>query len=246
MILIKLGGSVITNKEKPLSPRRKSINRIIQMLKKIDEPIVIVHGGGSYGHYWSVKYDLHTKPAKYNTRGVSVIKNSMIELNKIILDSFLKNKLNPYCLPPANFILGNKPILKKVKEIENIAKAGLIPITFGDVLWYGQKKSYILSGDRIMSILANVLKPRLCVFVLNVDGLFSNPKTKKLIHELKGEKPLISKSSKDVTGGMKRKVEEATKISKMGINVFLVNGNKPERIVNAVKRKKFYGTLFRG
>ena len=246
MILIKLGGSIITNKKKPLSPRKKSIDKIVRALKKIDEPIIVVHGGGSYGHYWSVKYNMHTKPANYNTHGVSVVKNSMVELNKIILDSFLKNRLNPYCLPPTDFIFGNKPIIKKVKEIEKIAKSNLVPVTFGDALWYGKKKSYILSGDRIMSILAKILKPKLCVFVLNVDGLYSDPKTKKLIHELKGEKPLIIKSSKDVTGGMKRKVDEATKISKNGMNVFFVNGNKPERIVDAVKRKKFHGTLFKG
>jgi len=246
MILIKLGGSIITNKEKPLSPRKKSIDKIVRALKKIDESIIVVHGGGSYGHYWSIKYNMHTKPANYNIHGVSVVKNSMVELNKIILDSFLKNKLNPYCLPPTDFIFGNKPIIKKVKEIEKIAKTNLIPITFGDALWFGKKKSYILSGDKIMSVLANILKPRLCVFVLNVDGLYSDPKTKKLIHELKGEKPLIIKSLKDVTGGMKRKVDEATKISKKGMNVFFVNGNKPERIVDAVKRKKFHGTLFKG
>ena len=73
----------------------------------------IVHGGGSYGHYWSVKYDMHTKEKKYDLRGVAIVKNSMIELNKIILDSMLKNKLNPYCLPPTDFMTGNKPILKK-------------------------------------------------------------------------------------------------------------------------------------
>ena len=246
MILIKLGGSIITNKAKPLSARKSSIDKIVRALKKIDESIIVVHGGGSYGHYWSVKYNMHTKPAYYNTHGVSVVKNSMVELNKIILDSFLKNKLNPYCLPPTDFIFGNKPITKKIKEMGKIAKTNLIPVTFGDALWFGKKKSYILSGDRIMSILANILKPRLCIFVLNVDGLYSNPKTKKLINELKGEKPLISKSSKDVTGGMKRKVEEATKISKKGMNVFFVNGNKPERIIDAVKRKKFQGTLFKG
>lgn len=246
MILIKLGGSIITNKEKPLSPRKKSIDKIVRALKKIDDPIIIVHGGGSYGHYWSVRYNMHTKPANYDTRGISVIKNSMVELNKIILDSFLKNKLNPYCLPPTDFIFGNKPITKKIKEIGKIANTNLIPVTFGDALWFGKKKSYILSGDKIMSILANILKPRLCVFVLNVDGLYADPKTKKLIHELKGEKPLIKKSSKDVTGGMKRKVDEATKISKNGMNVFFVNGNKPERIVDAIKRKKFHGTLLKG
>jgi isopentenyl phosphate kinase len=49
----------------------------------------------------------------------------------------------------------------------------------------------------------------------------------------------------DVTGGMSRKVTEASKISKMGLKVFFVNGNKPDRIVNAIKGKKFEGTLFR-
>ena len=246
MILIKLGGSIITNKEKPLSARRKTIDKLAKSLKRIDEPIIIVHGGGSYGHFWSVKYDMHTKERKYDLRGVAIVKNSMIELNKIILDLMLKNKLNPYSLPPTDFMSGNKPILKKVKEIEKIAKSGLIPVTYGDALWYGQNKSFILSGDKIMTHLAKILKPRLCVFALNEDGLYSDLKSKKLIHELKGQRPLISQNKMDVTGGMTRKVEEASKISKMGMNVFFVNGNKPERIVKAIKNRKFEGTLFRG
>ena len=245
MILIKLGGSIITNKEKPLSPRKKTIGNISKSLKKISEPVIIVHGGGSYGHYWSVKYDMHTKEKKYNPRGVAIVKNSMIELNKIILDSLLQNKLNPYCLPPTDFISGNKPIIKKIKEIEKIANAGLIPVTYGDALWYGQNKTFILSGDKIMTYLAEILKPRLCIFALNEDGLYSDLKSKKLIHELQGERPSILENQMDVTGGMTRKVEEATKISKMGMNVFFVNGNKPERIVKAVKNRKFEGTLFR-
>ena len=215
MILIKLGGSIITNKEKPLSARRKTIDNILKNLKKIHEPIIIVHGGGSYGHYWSVKYDMHTKEKKYDLRGVSIIKNSMIELNKI-------------------------------REVEKIAKSGLIPVTYGDALWFGQNKTYILSGDKIMTHFAKILKPRLCIFALNENGLYSDLKSKKLIYELKGEHPLISKNKMDVTGGMTRKVEEALNISKMGINVFFVNGNKSERIVKAVKNRKFEGTLFRG
>ena len=246
MILIKLGGSVITNKEKPLSVRRKTIDNLAKSLKKIDESMIIVHGGGSYGHYWSVKYDMHTKEKKYDLRGVAIIKNSMIELNKIVLDSMLKNKLNPYCLPPTDFMLGNKPISKKVKEIEKIAKSGLIPVTYGDALWYGQKKTYILSGDKIMTHLAKILKPRLSIFVLNEDGLYSDLKSKKLIYELRGKRPSISENKMDVTGGMSRKVEEASKISKMGMSVFFVNGNKPDRIVKAIKNRKFEGTLFRG
>ena len=246
MILIKLGGSIITNKEKPLSVRRKTINKLAKSLKKINEPTIIVHGGGSYGHYWSVKYNMHSKEKKYDLRGVAIVKNSMIELNKIILDSLLKNKLNPYCLPPTDFMSGNKPISKKVKEIEKIAKSGLIPVTYGDALWYGQKKTYILSGDKIMTHLAKILKPRLCIFVLNEDGLYSDLKSKKLIYEFKDKRLSISENKMDVTGGMTRKVEEASKISKMGVSVFFVNGNKPERILKAVRNRKFEGTLFRG
>lgn len=246
MILIKLGGSIITNKEKPLSARRKIIDNLAKSLRKIDEPVIIVHGGGSYGHFWSVKYDMHTKERKYDLRGVAIVKNSMIELNKIILNLMLKNKLKPYSLPPTDFMSGNKPITKKIKEIEKIAKSGLIPVTYGDALWYGQNKTFILSGDKIMTHLAKILKPRLCIFALNEDGLYSDLKSKKLIHELKGQRPLISQNKMDVTGGMTRKVEEASKISKMGMNVFFVNGNKPERIVKAIKNRKFEGTLFRG
>lgn len=246
MILIKLGGSIITNKSKPLSPNFVAINKIVSQLKTVNESYVIVHGGGSFGHYWSVKYNMHTKPAKYSIRGVAVVKNSMIELNKIILNSLLKHNLNPYCVPPTDFMFGNKPIIKKITEISKIAKTGLVPVSYGDAMWNGKNKFYILSGDKIMGILAKILKPRLAIFVLNVDGVYSDMKTKTLLREIKGQKSSISKVAMDVTGGLTRKILEANAISKLGINVFFVNGNMPKRIVDAIKGRKFYGTLFKG
>ena len=245
MILIKLGGSIITNKQKPLSPRRKTIDNILKEIGKIKEPIIIVHGGGSYGHYWSVKYDMHTKPAKTNPKGVAIVKNSMVELNKIILDSAVKNRINSYCLPPTDFMNGNKAIKSKILTMNDISRSGLTPITFGDALWFGQKKSYILSGDVIMTTIGKILKPRLSLFVLDVDGVYSDLKTKKLIHDFKKEKPEIKNNKMDVTGGMTRKITEANNMAKAGLKIFFVNGNKPKRITDAVSGKRFEGTLFR-
>ena len=245
MILIKLGGSIITNKQKPLSPRRKTIDKILKEIGKIKEPVIIVHGGGSYGHYWSVKYDMHTKPAKTSPKGVAIVKNSMVELNKIILDSAVKNRINSYCLPPTDFMNGNKAIKSKILTINDISKSGLTPITFGDALWFGQKKSYILSGDVIMTTIGKILKPRLSLFVLDVDGVYSDLKTKKLIHDFKKEKPEIKNNKTDVTGGMTRKITEANNMAKAGLKIFFVNGNKPKRITDAVSGKRFEGTLFR-
>jgi len=246
MILIKLGGSIITNKQKPLSARILSIKQIARQLRRIKEPFVVVHGGGSFGHYWSVKYDIHTKPDRYSVRGVSVVKNSMVQLNRVVNDLLLESGLKPYSLAPSDFMSGDKPIIKKVLEIPKIAKTGLIPVSYGDVMWFGKNKFYILSGDRIIGILAKILKPRLVIFVTNVDGVYSDMKTKMLIHEIKGKRPIASDVKMDVTGGMSRKIKEAMSISKDGIDVLFVNGNRPERIVNAINGKGFEGTLFRG
>ena len=96
-----------------------------------------------------------------------------------------------------------------------------------------------------MTTIGKILKPRLSVFVLDVDGVYSDLKTKKLIHDFKKEKPVIQSIKMDVTGGMTRKITEANNIVKTGLKVFFVNGNKPKRITNAISGKKFEGTLFR-
>ena len=246
MILIKLGGSIITNKQRPLTASVSTIKQIASHLKKVKEPYMIVHGGGSFGHYWSVKYNMHTKPDRYSIRGVSVVKNSMVELNNIVLQAFLQSNLSPYCLPPTDFIFENKPIIKKVKEIPKIANTGLVPISYGDVMWFGKNKFFILSGDKIMGMLTKILKPRLAIFVTNVDGVYSNIKTRKLIREITTERPIITDVKMDVTGGMKRKIIESMEIAKSGTDVFFVNGKTPQRIINAINGKEFEGTVFKG
>ena len=209
MILMKLGGSIITNKEKPLTPNKNSILRIASSLKNLSEPLVIIHGGGSFGHYWSVKYDMHTKPERHSPIGVSAVKNSMVKLNSIVIESFLESGLKPYSLPPSEFMVGDKPQINKVKEISKITKTGLTPVSYGDVMWFGKNKFYILSGDRIMSILSKLLHPRLAIFVTNVDGVYSDMKNKRLLNEITKEKPITSIVTMDVTGGMARKIKEA-------------------------------------
>src|SRR5579883_1649394 len=245
MILIKLGGSIITNKEKPLTPNRNAIRKIASSLRNVKEPIIIVHGGGSFGHYWSVKYDMHTKPQRHQPKGVAAVKNSMVDLNRIVLELFFESGLNPYCLITSDFMIGNKPNTKKVKEIPKIAKTGLIPISYGDAMWFGKNKFYILSGDKIMGILSKLLRPRLVIFVTNVDGVYADMKSKRLLNEITKEMPITSEVKMDVTGGMSRKIKEAFAISKNGINVFFVNGNHPKRITNAINGKSFEGTIFR-
>jgi len=190
---------------------------------------------------------MHTKPARYNLHGVSVVRSSMVELNNHIVKIMVKNELNPYTVQPSSLMQGTKSIRSKVYELRKLAMNGLIPVTHGDVLHYNDPSYYILSGDVLMSILAKELKPDIAVFALDIDGIYSDLRSRKLIREIRAvNQAKLSDVPFDVTGGMSRKIGEAFKMSRMGIDVLMVNGLKPERIVKALNGKKVEGTLIRG
>jgi isopentenyl phosphate kinase len=73
-------------------------------------------------------------------------------------------------------------------------------------------------------------------------------KTKETIKEIKSSNRSIELSTigDDVTGGMRRKVTEAFKIARSGVDVLMVNGLNPERIINAISGSAFEGTTIKG
>lgn len=247
LALLKLGGSVVTHKDRPLSVNKKAIEDISRQLHKINKPLIIVHGGGSFGHYYSVKYGMHTKPARYDLHGVSVVRCSMVELNDHIVRIMARNGLNPYTVQPSSLLNGPRILRSSVLELNSLAKNGLIPVTHGDILHHKGSSYYILSGDALMTILTRYLKPDIAVFAVNVDGIYSDMRSRKLIRELTPDhRTEFSQVKADVTGSMGRKVKEAFKISAMGIDVMMVNGLKPDRIAKALTGRSVEGTLIRG
>jgi isopentenyl phosphate kinase len=248
LALIKLGGSVVTFKEKPLTANFEAINNITRVIATIKIPLIVVHGGGSFGHYWSVKYDMHTKPYDYDAYGISIVHESMMCLNQIIVNSMIKERINAYTVMPSNFTSSHRPIIRKIDELQDIAENGIIPVTFGDIIHINKTKYSILSGDVIMRILSQVLHPSKVIFTLNVDGIYKSIKTKETIKEIKNSNRSIELSTieDDVTGGMRRKVTEAFKIARSGVDVLMVNGLNPERIINAISGSAFEGTTIKG
>ena len=248
LALIKLGGSVVTFKEKPLTANFEAIDNIIRVIATIKIPLIVVHGGGSFGHYWSVKYDMHTKPDEYDPYGISIVHESMMCLNQVIVNSMIKERINAYAVMPSNFTSSHRPLIRKIDELQDIAENGIIPVTFGDIIHINKRKYSILSGDVIMTILSQALHPSKVIFALNVDGIYKNIKTKETIKEIKNSNRSIELSTvkADVTGGMRRKVTEAFKIARSGVDVLMVNGFNPEQIINAISGSAFEGTTIKG
>jgi isopentenyl phosphate kinase len=251
LTLIKLGGSVVTFKEKPLTANIDAVDGISRTLAQLGVPVIIVHGGGSFGHYWSVKYDMHTKPANYDIHAVSVVHESMIALNQIIVNSMIRVGLNPYGIPPSALTTGHKPIVAKIKDIYAMAHSKVIPVTFGDIVYVGGTKYSILSGDALMTILARVLRPLRIIFATNVDGVYKDRASRELVNEIQIEDKrrsieFFKASDIDATGGMRRKVTEAFKIASHGMDVVMINGLLPERIIEAAEGTLKVGTVVKG
>jgi isopentenyl phosphate kinase len=248
LALVKLGGSVVTFKDRPLAANTEAIDGISSVLARLGMPVMVIHGGGSFGHHWSVQYGMHTKPANYDPRGVAVVHESMVALNEIIVNSLIKAGASPYAIAPSAFTNGHDAIPAKIKQLYEMSKT-VMPVTFGDVVHMGGKKYSILSGDALMSIIAKVLKPSRVIFATNVDGIYRDMASREVVKELRPGRGGLVEFSKakgaDVTGGMQRKVREAFKIASMGMDVVLVNGLYPERIAEAA-RGRVEGTLVRG
>lgn len=262
LVIIKMGGSVITFKERPLMPNMTGIEGIANILSELRKryKIIIVHGGGSFGHYWSVKYDMHTKPFPYSDEGVAVVHESMIKLNHIITDRFINFNLKPYTLQPSTFVYNGIANLDRINEIVRLTTDNnLIPVTFGDVIHTTENNFSILSGDTIMSMLCTALHPQYCIFTTNVDGLFGDVEKRDLIREIyldengefintRGKNYSNIESSKspfDVTGGMKRKISESVPIVKSGLPVHIINGFRPETIFDIIDNRDYIGTRIR-
>jgi isopentenyl phosphate kinase len=256
LVIIKLGGSVITFKEKPLSPNYQAIEKMANIIKELKKryKIIIVHGGGSFGHYWSVKYDMHTQPFTYQDEGVIRVRESMIKLNHIVVEKFISNELKPFCIHASSFVFNNLPCKERVLDMmDMIQNNNIIPITYGDVVHTSKGNFSILSGDTLMNILSVNLNPRFSIFTTNVDGIYATLENGNLLSNiiLNKNKELLnatdnriefSDMSFDVTGGMKRKISESINIVQSGIPVYLINGFYPERMIDIINGSDFIGT----
>ena len=262
--MLKMGGSVITDKSVPLSFRREAVGALAEAVSEVagSEPVILVHGGGSFGHHYSVMYDMHTEPAGYDLRGFAIVKNSMVHLHHLVLDALAEGGVVPYSCPPSSVMrpahasgtddTPDRFVADRVRETATIAGSGMSPVLYGDAVWCGEGKSCILSGDAIMVRLSAILDVRLAIFATDVDGLYTSAESGRLIRRADAELADRMAGSvsgtrldggSDVTGGMARKVRAAGEISRKGTDVLFVNGNKPHRIVDAL-RGSCEGTLF--
>jgi isopentenyl phosphate kinase len=257
MFIIKIGGSVITDKAKQNSFKKDVIDNLAKQISKSKKEIILVHGAGSYGHILAKKYNLN-QGYKNNDQiqGFSLTHAMVQKLNSLVLNSLLENGISAVSLSPHNILkLKNHEFSSFNHNIfRDYLKLGITPVTFGDVVLDEKLGFSICSGDLLMQILSDCFKPEKAIFVIDEDGLYtSNPKINKyaeLINSATIEKltklTVSADKHDDVTGGMGGKIETIKNIAKLGIDTVLLNGNKQDRLFKVLIGKDTKSTTIYG
>ncbi|MCL1810619.1 MAG: isopentenyl phosphate kinase [Methanomassiliicoccaceae archaeon] len=256
MILIKLGGSVITDKTQYRTFNKDVVRRLCGEIKDSGASAIIVHGGGSFGHVLAKEYSLQNGFADpRQIPAVARTQYDMRELDQMVIGELLDADIPAVSVPPGSCFMmdGGKLILDDPEVLFSASRLGIMPVLFGDVVFDRSKGFGICSGDQIMEVLCGLYNPQKVVFVSDVDGLFDkDPKTNpdsKLLTEVTSE--LLAEVSSDigvddVTGGVRAKMEAMLRITSPERDCILVNGSVPGRLRSLLKGERVISTTAKG
>lgn len=253
---LKLGGSVLTDKDSFLKADIPTMRRLAQEIARSQiHRFLIVHGAGSFGHPLAKKYGITDGfKNKRQLLGFCEIRMAMIELNRLLVDALLKEKVPAVPVFPCSYVTTHKGRIESIDltPIIGLLRLGFVPVTCGDVVYDSAIGFTVLSGDQLISHLSVNLNVSRIVLGVDVDGIFtSNPKTNpdaELLDRLSLDevRNLVSSlgesNSTDVTGGMFGKISELITAVEKGIEVIIMNASKHGRMQEVLAGGDFIGT----
>ncbi len=262
--IVKIGGSVITYKDRPYTINSNALisiaEQVSRYVREYREPLLIIHGGGSFGH--AAVSECIEKDGVLTSNCVAKVFQAMLSLNKVFCEYFVRFSIPIAPLQTHSIFYEVKhgdssEIVCSLDVIKLSINANLYPVLFGDVILVyneeGNHRKYwfrVLSGDEIAWLLTKALNAKELIFVTNVGGLYtSDPYTDrnaKLIRSI-SRKQLDSVSfSKpkgyDVTGGMELKVRLGIKLGIKGV-VVKITDYKECNLYNSLVGIDFRGTI---
>lgn len=256
-IILKLGGSAITDKTVEATPRTEIINRLAEEIKRADlDNLIIVHGGGSFGHPTAAKYGLKDgyKDDPTQKFGFAETHHMMTVLNGLVMDALIWHEVAAVSIAPSSCFITENGKIKFFDEtvLKSLQKMAFTPVMYGDTVLDDKIGFTVLSGDQLVAYLAVKYKAEKIVVGGDTDGLFdcdpkTNPNSKPYKHltlaELKQIQPKLGKAAgTDVTGGMAGKISELIPAIEQGVRVTITGATKGLSIYRALTDQSILGT----
>lgn len=267
IVLVKLGGSLITDKSKPFTHRADVLGRLAGEIhfarRNSDIKLIIGHGGGSFPHIPAKEYQTHKGvigPESY--RGIVKVQDAAAKLNRIVVHELIKAGEDAFSINLSSCCVAESGSIKHMylEPVKMLLSCNMIPVPYGDVSLDVKMGCSILSTEEILRYVAKELKdtkfrPKRILICGEVDGVFTgNPEednnaefipeiTPQNIGEI--ESHLAGSSGIDVTGGMVLKVRKMLEIAKFGVESEIINGAKPDTLKRALLGETGLGTTIK-
>ena len=259
IVLLKLGGSLITDKTRPGVARHAAIRRLAEELASVSKQprgprLVVGHGSGSYGHVAASDGGL-TPGADLRKRldAISGTQHRAAELHRLVVATLVKAGARPFSFAPSSFLcaVGGRAGRPFVEPIFEALDLGLLPVVYGDVVLDRKRGAVIVSTEELFLLLAKEARRRRnpvsrAVWLGETDGV--RDETGGTIARLsaatalRAARRVTGASGVDVTGGMALRLRAASALAKAGISSSIVDGRKAGAIAAAISGRALGGT----
>ena len=214
MIVLKLGGSVITEKDRPETLDGDALERaadaIAAALEGRLEDLVVVHGGGSFGHHNASEHGVSTTEGTHDANAALEIHGAMKTLNQFVLRRLLERDVQ--AVPVHPFSAGHRErdgsLELPTGQVETMLDEGFVPVLHGDVIAHAGAGATVVSGDELVAELAADLDADRIGLCSTVPGVLDDADAViDRIDDFDAVADVLGASeATDVTGGMAGKV----------------------------------------
>ena len=252
-IVVKVGTSTLTHKTGRLNIRRvEQLVKTLADLQNAGNQIMLV-SSGAIGLGMS-KLGMSKKPTDTPT------KQACAAVGQCELMYMYDKLFSDYSLTVSQILLTKYVLLEDRRQnvenaVERLLDLGTIPVVNeNDTVAIDELELEMGENDSLAAIMAKVAKADMLIILSDIDGLYDkNPKENADAHLIKVVDGVTEEMKKNAggagtslgTGGMITKLKAAEIANEAGIDMVIMNGDKPEKLYDLLEGKSI-GTYFKG
>lgn len=264
LVMLKLGGSLITDKTQPETALLPVLAQLAQEIAQARQAapemrLVLGHGSGSFGHVAAQRYGTRLGvhgPAAW--LGFAEVADAAARLDRLVVAALLAQRVPVWAVQPSagGWCVDGQIAAWSTESVELALERQLVPLVYGDAMLDQARGGTIASTEELFAWLVHRLQPDRIVLAGTVDGVFDddplrNPAARRWPEITPADLPRLRASlggshGVDVTGGMLSKVTEMVDLVQAhpGLRVRLVSGLRPGAVMAALlDRPDAGGTL---
>lgn len=248
LILLKLGGSLITDKTISYTPRFEKLAELSAQIAKALRVnprlrLVLGHGSGSFGHTAAKKHGTRgglqpeSIPGEY-WRGFAEVWFQASQLNRFVMDTLHDEEVPALTLSPISAVIASDGKLSNwdLTPLKAALAAGLVPVVHGDVIFDMVRGGTIFSTEDLFEHIARELRPQRILLAGLEGAVWADYPARQMRVEkitpasFDGVKAGLGAShGADVTGGMDSKVRQMLSLVQEipGLTAQIFSGEQP-------------------